>query len=66
MRRALEYEIRLSYYDRIVKSLPEAMHPPEAHTLPVEAPGPNFMFEDPSKSTVDSSFSFRCISVISC
>ncbi|KAE9399085.1 hypothetical protein BT96DRAFT_957356 [Gymnopus androsaceus JB14] len=49
MRRALEYEIRLSYYDRIVKSLPEVMHPPEAHTLPVEAPGPDFMFDHPTK-----------------
>ncbi|KAF9076688.1 MIF4G like-domain-containing protein [Rhodocollybia butyracea] len=54
MRRALEYEIRLSYHDRIVKSLPEEMHPPEAHTLPYQSPGPDFMYDDPTKPHHDA------------
>ncbi|KAJ3777062.1 MIF4G like-domain-containing protein [Lentinula raphanica] len=54
MRTAVEYEIRLSYYDRIVKSLPEAMHTPEAHILPKQTPGPDFMYDDPSKPHHDA------------
>ncbi|KAJ4471983.1 MIF4G like-domain-containing protein [Lentinula aciculospora] len=54
MRTAVEYEIRLSYYDRIVKSLPEAMHTPEAYVLPKQAPGPDFMYDDSSKPHHDA------------
>lgn len=49
MRRALEYEIRLAYYERIAKGLPEEMQVPEAFTLPKVAPGPNFAYEDASE-----------------
>ncbi len=49
MRRALEFEIRLSYHDRIVKTLPEQMQAPDAHTVPEQAPGPNFEYDDPGK-----------------
>ncbi|KAJ3864570.1 MIF4G like-domain-containing protein [Lentinula novae-zelandiae] len=54
MRTAAEYEIRLSYYDRVVKSLPEAMHAPEAHVLPKQAPGPDFLYDDSSKPHHDA------------
>ncbi|KAL0058145.1 Nuclear cap-binding protein subunit 1 [Marasmius tenuissimus] len=54
IRRALELEIRLSYYDRIVKSIPEQMHPVSAHCVPGEAPGPNFEYEDPASSHHDA------------
>lgn len=50
MRRALEFEIRLSYYDRISKTLPEVMQAPDAHALPEQAPTPNFEYEDPGKA----------------
>lgn len=43
MRRALEYEIRLAYYERIAKTLPEEM---QETVLPPEAPGPTFVYED--------------------
>ena len=49
IRRALELEIRLSYSDLIVKSIPQEMHPPEARCLPAQAPGPNFEYDDPCK-----------------
>ncbi|KAH8074940.1 MIF4G like-domain-containing protein [Cristinia sonorae] len=48
MRRAVEYEIRLSYYDRIVKTLPEQMQSREACVLPEEAPRPIFAYDDPA------------------
>lgn len=47
IRKALELEIRLSYYDRILKTIPEDFHPPDAHSVPKEAPGPNFEYDDP-------------------
>jgi nuclear cap-binding protein subunit 1 len=47
MRRAVDYEIRLSYYDRIVKTLPEPMQDPDAGLIPSEAPGPDFEYDDP-------------------
>ena len=47
MRRAVEFEIRLSYSDRIAKTLAEQMQPPEAYVLPEQAPGPNFEYDDP-------------------
>jgi len=52
MRRAVELEIRLSYYDRIVKTLPESFHGEEAQTLPTEAPSSEFEFELPCTSFV--------------
>ena len=47
MRRAVEFEIRLAYYERIAKSLPQEMQDREGNTLPEEAPGPWFEYEDP-------------------
>lgn len=47
VRQALEYEIRLSYFDRILKTLPEAMQSPEAQCMPEEAPGPEYEYDDP-------------------
>ena len=52
MRQAVEYEIRLSYYDRIMRTLPEAMTEPTAQVLAVAAPGPDFEHEDASASEV--------------
>lgn len=49
MRRAVEYEIRLSYFDRIVKTLPESMQSPDAEVLPAEPPGPTFTYDDPGR-----------------
>ena len=50
MRRAVEYEIRLSYYDRIAKTLPEQMQSPDAYVLPDMAPGPAFTYDDPGEA----------------
>lgn len=47
MRRALEFEIRLSYHDRILKTLPEVMQAPDAFTISEQAPGPDFDYDDP-------------------
>lgn len=47
MRRALEFEIRLSYHDRILKTLPEQMQAADAFTIPELAPGPDFEYDDP-------------------
>lgn len=47
IRRAIELEIRLAYFDRIQKSLPEAYQAPEAEALPDQAPGPEFDYDDP-------------------
>ncbi|QRV87968.1 eukaryotic translation initiation factor 4G [Ceratobasidium sp. AG-Ba] len=48
MRRVVDFEIRLSYYDRVVKTLPPPMADPEAGVLPAQAPGPTFAYENPS------------------
>ncbi|KAG9017386.1 hypothetical protein FRB95_000806 [Tulasnella sp. JGI-2019a] len=45
--RAIELEIRASYYDRIKETLPADFHAPESHAVPFEAPGPNYEYEDP-------------------
>ena len=50
MREAVEYEIRLSYHDRIMRTLPEAMTEPTAQVLSVSAPGPDFEYEEPGAS----------------
>ena len=47
MRRAVEFEIRLSYYDRILRIIPEAMAEPAAQVMPDQAPGPEFEYEEP-------------------
>lgn len=50
MRKAVEYEIRLAYYDRISRTLPEDFQNPEAQILPDKAPGPDYEYEDPGSS----------------
>jgi nuclear cap-binding protein subunit 1 len=47
IQRAVEYEIRLSYHDRILKTLPEAMHGPDVYIISEQAPGPDFEYDDP-------------------
>ncbi|KAJ7895998.1 MIF4G like-domain-containing protein [Mycena olivaceomarginata] len=54
MRRALEFEIRLSYHDRILKTLPAEMQAPEGYTIGEQAPGPDFEYDDPSKPHRDA------------
>ncbi|KIM34800.1 hypothetical protein M413DRAFT_450056 [Hebeloma cylindrosporum] len=48
MRRAIEFEIRLAYHDRILKTLPEVMQTPDAYTIPDQAPGPAHEYDDPA------------------
>ncbi|KAF9480787.1 cap binding protein 80-PB [Pholiota conissans] len=48
MRRAVEFEIRLAYHDRILKTLPESMQKPEAYIIAREAPGPAYEYDDPA------------------
>jgi nuclear cap-binding protein subunit 1 len=48
MRRAVEFEIRLSYHDRILKTLPEVMQAEDAGIIQDQAPGPDFEYDDPS------------------
>ena len=45
--RALELEVRLSYYDRILKTLPQPFQEPSAGAMPDQAPGPTYEYEDP-------------------
>jgi nuclear cap-binding protein subunit 1 len=47
MRRAIEFEIRLSYHDRILKTLPEAMQTELAQNIQQQAPGPDYGYDDP-------------------
>ena len=47
MRKAVEYEIRLAYYDRISRTLPEDLQNPAAQILPDRAPGPDYEYDDP-------------------
>ncbi|KZT27073.1 hypothetical protein NEOLEDRAFT_1131600 [Neolentinus lepideus HHB14362 ss-1] len=47
-RRAVEFEIRLAYHERIAKTLPEAFQAEGAHVLPEHAPGPDFEYDEPS------------------
>lgn len=49
IRRALRYEVRLSYHDRILKTLPEAMQSPEAEVMSTQPPGPEYEYDDPGK-----------------
>ncbi|KAI8984955.1 cap binding protein 80-PB [Trametes punicea] len=48
MRRAVEFEIRLSYHDRIMRILPDAMREPEAQVISAEAPGPGYEYDEPT------------------
>ncbi|KAG6919498.1 hypothetical protein DXG01_005087 [Tephrocybe rancida] len=54
MRRAVEFEIRLSYHDRILKTLPDAMQAPDAFTASEQAPGPNFEYDEPTNPHHDA------------
>ena len=47
IRLALEQEIRLSYYDRIVKTLPPQFQDAEAGAIADQAPGPEYDYELP-------------------
>jgi hypothetical protein len=50
MRRAIEFEIRLSYHDRILKTLPPVMQEEDANVIAVQTPGPDFEYEEPCTS----------------
>ncbi|PPQ81070.1 hypothetical protein CVT25_014533 [Psilocybe cyanescens] len=54
MRRAIEFEIRLAYHDRILKTLPESMQTPDAYTIAEQAPGPAFEYDDPGNPHHDA------------
>lgn len=47
MRRAVEFEIRLSYHDRILKTLPEPMQAQDANVIAAQAPAIDFEYEEP-------------------
>ena len=47
MRNAIDYEIRLSHYDRVLKTLPEPMQNPDNRLVPSEAPSPDYEYDDP-------------------
>jgi nuclear cap-binding protein subunit 1 len=47
MRKAVEHEIRLAYYDRIARTLPEDLQDPRIQVLPDQAPGPDYEYDDP-------------------
>ena len=46
MRQAVELEVRLSYHDRILKTLPPGMQVPEAGIISELAPGPDYEYDD--------------------
>lgn len=50
VRRAIELEVRLSYHDRILKTLPEPMQT-DPNVIATQSPGPSFEYEDPGKFT---------------
>ena len=49
MRRTVDHEIRLSYYDRIHKTLPEPMQSPDLLVIAADAPGPDYEYDDPGE-----------------
>ena len=49
MRRAVEFEIRLSYHDRIMKTLPDSMQSSDAYIISEQAPSPAYDYEDISE-----------------
>ncbi|KAF8511162.1 MIF4G like-domain-containing protein [Gautieria morchelliformis] len=54
IRRALRYEVRLSYHDRIMKTLPETMQSPEADVMAAQPPGPEYEYDDPGHIHYDA------------
>lgn len=46
MRRAIEFEIRLAYHERIHKTLPPEMQDPASLTISEQPPGPNFEYDE--------------------
>nr|GAT46157.1 predicted protein [Mycena chlorophos] len=54
MQRAVELEIRLSYHDRILQTLPVEMRTPDSQVISENAPGPDFEYEDPAKTHHDA------------
>ncbi|KAF9643748.1 hypothetical protein BDM02DRAFT_3181735 [Thelephora ganbajun] len=48
MRKTVECEIRLAYYDRIARTLPEDLQDPEAQIVPDQPPGPDYEYDDPA------------------
>ncbi|KAI0034391.1 MIF4G like-domain-containing protein [Vararia minispora EC-137] len=48
VRYALELEVRLSYFDRILKTLPPQFQDSAAGAVSDQAPGPEYGFDDPS------------------
>lgn len=50
IRRAVEFEVRLAYHDRILKTLPPQMQEPEACVITESAPSPAYEYEDPCES----------------
>ncbi|PPQ68653.1 hypothetical protein CVT24_005384 [Panaeolus cyanescens] len=57
MRRAVEFEIRLAYHERIMKTLPEPMQSPDAYVISDEAPGPAYDYDDPTNPHHESAAS---------
>jgi hypothetical protein len=49
IRRAVEFEVRLAYHERILKTLPGPMQDPDACVIADQAPTPAFEYEDPCK-----------------
>ncbi|KAH9991616.1 MIF4G like-domain-containing protein [Russula compacta] len=52
--RALQLEIRLSYYDRVLKTLPQPFQESSAGAMPDQAPGPTYEYEDPTAPHYDA------------
>ncbi|KZS92618.1 hypothetical protein SISNIDRAFT_412320 [Sistotremastrum niveocremeum HHB9708] len=48
IRRVLDLEIRLAYFDRIMRTLPEPFQSPSAGAMPEQAPGPEYDYGDPN------------------
>ncbi|KAF9558221.1 hypothetical protein CPC08DRAFT_743399 [Agrocybe pediades] len=54
MRRAIEFEIRLAYHERILKTLPAEMQGPDAYTIAEQGPGPSYAYDDASNPHHDA------------
>ncbi|KAH7105316.1 MIF4G like-domain-containing protein [Auriculariales sp. MPI-PUGE-AT-0066] len=48
MQRAVEMQIRLSYYDRVAKALPEQFKESGVGVIPSEQPGATYEYDDPT------------------
>ncbi|KAF9224403.1 hypothetical protein BS17DRAFT_779738 [Gyrodon lividus] len=53
VRRAIVFEVRLSYHDRILKTLPEPMQN-DPNVISNQQPGPEFEYEDPENPYHDA------------